>query len=71
MIIKDRPASQTEYGPRYYNTASMLDAANASVYADIGVKLSTKIVNSAPKAPIRKCKSAERVKSGLDIAIPF
>jgi hypothetical protein len=49
----------------------MLDATNASVNADIGLKLTTKIENNAPNAPIRKCKSAERVKFGLAIAFPF
>ena len=52
-----------------YSFARTADAPIANVNAVRGSKLATKVTNNAPKAPMRRCRAAERVKVGFAIGI--
>lgn len=66
-------ASRAEYEERkaLYNLAKIAAAAKAKTNAVIGSKLNAKAVKTTPNEPKRKCRAAERVKTGFAIKASF
>ncbi|MDD2933590.1 MAG: hypothetical protein PHO76_06850 [Methylotenera sp.] len=66
-------ASRAEYEERktLYNLAKIAAAAKAKTNAVIGSKLNDKAVKTTPNEPKRRCRAAERVKTGFAIKASF